>query len=74
MCITAGDGGLPKKFKRHIVSFGPPISVKELNIPDDSGMQLRKASRVIMSRISDLREETLKELGLPSQLERKEEP
>ena len=74
VCITAGDGGLPKKFKRHIVSFGPPISVKELNIPDDSGMQLRKASRVIMSRISDLREETLKELGLPSQLERKEEP
>ena len=30
-------------------------------------MQLRRASRVIMEEISALREETLKELGLPSQ-------
>ncbi len=68
VCITAGDGGLPKMFKRHIVVFGKPISPQALDIPDDSGMQLRKASRVIMGEISALREATLKELGLPSQL------
>lgn len=73
VCITAGDGGLPKKFKRHVVKFGKPISARELNIPDDSSMQLRRASRVIMSGISALREETLKELGLPSQLAETEE-
>ena len=68
VCITAGDGGLPKKFKKHLVVFGKPISAEELNIPDDSSMQLRRASRTIMGRITDLREESLKELGLPSQL------
>ena len=39
-----------------------------MNIPDDSSMQLRKASRKIMNEIIGLREETLKSLGLPSQL------
>lgn len=68
VCITAGDGGLPKAFKKHYVVFGRPISAAELKLPDDSGMQLRKASRVIMEEIVALREETLKELGLPSQL------
>ncbi|RKJ39944.1 1-acyl-sn-glycerol-3-phosphate acyltransferase [Acutalibacter sp. 1XD8-33] len=68
VCITAGDGGLPKKFKRHIVNIGKPIPAEKLAIPDDSGMQLRKASRMIMAEIAALREETLKELGLPSQL------
>ena len=68
VCITTEDGGLPRKFKRHVISFGKPLTAEDLSIPDDSSMQLRKASRVIMSRISDLREETLQELGLPSQL------
>lgn len=73
VCITAGDGGLPKMFKKHYIDFGRPISAEELNIPDDSSMQLRKASRTIMAHISDLREATLKELGLPSQLPEKVE-
>ena len=68
VCITAGDGGLPKKFKKHLVVFGKPIPPEELNILDDSSMQLRRASRTIMGRITDLREESLRELGLPSQL------
>lgn len=68
VCITAGDAGLPKAFKKHYVVFGRPISAAELKLPDDSSMQLRRASRAIMSEISALREETLKELGLPSQL------
>lgn len=68
VCITTGDGGIPKIFKRTIVSFGAPIPADQLAIPDDSSMQLRKASRVIMGEISNIREATLKELGLPSQL------
>ncbi len=68
-CITAGDGGLPRKFKKHVVVFGKPIPAEELRIPDDSSLQLRKASRVIMGEIAALREQTLKELGLPSQQE-----
>ena len=48
--------------------MGSPTPAEKLAIPDDSGMQLRKASRMIMAEIAALREETLKELGLPSQL------
>ena len=67
VCITTGDGGLPKMFKRHIIDIGKPISAEALNIKDDSSLELRRASRTIMKEIAALREETLKELGLPSQ-------
>lgn len=68
VCITAEDGKRPKPFKRTLIRFGKPIPAEELNIQDESSVQLRRASRAIMSRITDLREESLKELGLPSQL------
>lgn len=64
VCITAGDGKLPAPFKRTVLRFGKPISAEKLNIPDDSSMQLRRASRAIMGEITALREETLKELGI----------
>lgn len=67
VCITTGDGGLPKKFKRHVINIGKPIPAESLNIKDDSSLELRRASRAIMKEIAALREETLKELGLPSQ-------
>lgn len=69
VCITTGDGGLPKMFKRHIISIGKPIPAEILDIKDDSSLQLRRASRTIMKEISALREETLRELGLPSQIQ-----
>lgn len=69
VCITAEDGGRPGPFKRTLIRFGKPIPAEELNIKDDSSMQLRRASRTIMSRIADLREESLKDLGLPSERE-----
>ncbi len=65
VCITAGDGGRPGPFKRTMIRFGKPISPEELNIKDDSSMQLRRASRTIMGRIAELRAESLKALGLP---------
>ena len=69
VCITAGDGKHPAMFKTTMIRFGKPISAQELNIQDDSSMQLRRASRLIMSRIAELREESCEALGLPSQLE-----
>ena len=68
VCITAGDGGQPGVFKRTLIRFGKPIPAGELNIQDDSSVQLRRASRTIMARIAELREVSLKELGLPSQI------
>ncbi len=65
VCITAGDGKLPAPFKRTLIKFGSPISSEKLSIPDESSMQLRRASRVIMGEIASLREESLRELGVP---------
>ena len=65
VCITAGDGKQPGMFKRTMIRFGKPIPPEELNIADNSSMQLRRASRTIMSRIAELRAESLKALGLP---------
>ena len=42
-----------------------PSPPEELDIPDDSSASLRRASKAIMARIARLREESLKELGLP---------
>ena len=69
VCITAGDGKQPGMFKRTMIRFGKPITAQELDIKDSSSMQLRRASRTIMSRIAQLREESCQALGLPSQLE-----
>ncbi len=74
VCITAEDGKHPAMFKTTMIRFGKPISAQELNIQDDSSMQLRRASRLIMSRIAELREESCEALGLPSQLESPKAP
>ena len=64
VCITAEDGKLPKPFHRTLIRIGKPISPEKLELPDDSSMQLRRASRAIMGEIAVLREESLKELGV----------
>lgn len=65
VCITSEDGKPPRMFKRTTVCFGKPIPFEELQMPDDSSMQLRKASRKIMERIAALRAQALEEFGLP---------
>ena len=65
VCITGGTGKWAVPFKRTEVRFGKPIPAEELNIPDDSSMQLRRASRTIMARIADLRADSRNSLGLP---------
>lgn len=68
VCITGAEGGRPIPLKRTEIRFGTPISAEEMPIPDASSMQLRRASRTVMGEIIALREESLKAMGLPSQL------
>ena len=74
VCITGSEGGRPLPFRRTEIRFGKPIPAEELAIPDESSMQLRKASRVVMERIAALRADSREALGLPApQPEAKEE-
>ena len=74
VCITGSEGGRPPPFRRTEIRFGKPIPAEELAIPDESSMQLRKASRVVMERIAALRADSREALGLPApQPEAKEE-
>lgn len=66
VCITAEDGRPPRMFKRTIVNIGRPIPFAQLQMPDDSSMQLRRASRKIMAEIAALRADSLREFGLPA--------
>lgn len=66
VCITAEDGKPPRMFKRTTVRFGRPIPFEELQMPDDSSMQLRRASRKIMAEIAALRAQSLQEYGVPT--------
>lgn len=59
-CITAEGGGRSRPFKRTEIRFGAPISPE---IPDDSSMQLRRASRAIMAEITALRAESARSMG-----------
>lgn len=59
-CITAKDGGVPKIFHKCIVTYGKLISPEELGILDGTGSEFRSASRMIMDKISELRENDIK--------------
>lgn len=62
-CITAKNGGLPKLFRRCIISYGELIRPEELRIQHGTPSELRAASKLVMSRIAALREESLKEFS-----------
>ena len=42
-----------------MINCGEPIQPEELGITSGSGMEMRNASRLVMSRIAALREEVL---------------
>lgn len=74
VCITGSGGGRPIRFRPTEIRFGRPIPAEELLIPDESSMQLRKASRIVMEHITALRADSLESFGLPApQTEKKEE-
>lgn len=60
VCITA-EGGKPKIFHRTEIRFGRPMTPE---IPEQSSMHLRRASRDIMGEITALRAESAKSMGL----------
>lgn len=60
-CITATGGGMPKLFHPCVVAYGKPIRPEELGIQGGKPSEYRAASKFVMNRIAELREETLKE-------------
>jgi 1-acyl-sn-glycerol-3-phosphate acyltransferase len=60
-CITAKNGGLPKLFHPAVVAYGKPISPEELGVRNNTPSELRAASLKVMSCITELRDESLKE-------------
>lgn len=64
VCITAEDGKRPRPFHRTLIQFGKPLTAEQLNIPDESSMQLRRASRTIMAEITAMRADALKGFGV----------
>jgi 1-acyl-sn-glycerol-3-phosphate acyltransferase len=62
-CITPEKGKLPRLFRTCRVTFGRPISPEELNVTEGSSLEYRNASRMVMDRIRELRENDLRLLG-----------
>ena len=59
MCITGRKGIFPKLFHRVDVVCGPLIMPEQLQIEKGSGSEYRQASRLVMSRIMELRDPAL---------------
>lgn len=59
--IIGADGRPPRIFRRSIVRIGKPVPLEELGLEDVTGASMRKASRLVMTRIKALREATVKE-------------
>lgn len=57
--IIGADGKTPKIFSKTIVRIGTALSFAELGMEDASSMQMRRASRVVMEHITQLRGETM---------------
>ena len=60
-CITPQKGKL-KLFSKTLVTYGKPITTHELGLIEGAPSELRNASRLIMERITEMRQEHLEEL------------
>ena len=58
VAIVTKNGKI-RLFHRVIINCGEPIRPEELNIQEGTSLEYRNASRYVMSKISDLREEGL---------------
>lgn len=56
MCITAPEGKVPSAFQKVAISCGDLILPEELGVEDGNISSYRKASRLVMSRIAEMRE------------------
>ncbi len=57
--ITSKDGKVPQKKVPVMINIGKPISIEELDMEEAKSHSYRKASKYIMSKITNLREESL---------------
>lgn len=55
MAIIGENGKPPKLFNRAVINIGKPIAFEELEMTEISGTEMRRASRKIIERISELR-------------------
>lgn len=55
VCMTTESGGPVKPFKKTITSYGQLIQPQELGIVEGTGSEFRKASRMVMERIAEMR-------------------
>jgi 1-acyl-sn-glycerol-3-phosphate acyltransferase len=60
-CITPVGSALPRLFRPCVINYGKPIYPNELSIEKGSPSEFREASKFVMSRIMELREETYRE-------------
>ncbi|MDD5952883.1 MAG: lysophospholipid acyltransferase family protein [Oscillospiraceae bacterium] len=56
VCITTKDGKPPKLFHKAVISYGKLIPFEDLGIREGTGTEFREASRLIMSKIAEMRE------------------
>ena len=56
VCITPVGSKRPRLFHRAIVAYGKLIEPEELGIQEGRGSEYRAASRLVMSRIMELRD------------------
>lgn len=56
VCMTTKSGGPVKPFEKTIISYGELIQPDELGIVEGTGSEYRKASRLVMERIAEMRE------------------
>ena len=56
VCMTTRSGGPVKPFELTMISYGALILPEELGIVEGTGSEYRKASRMVMERIAQMRE------------------
>lgn len=56
VCITTKDGKIPRLLHRANISFGELIQPEELGIREATAMDYRRASRMVMEKIQELRD------------------
>lgn len=60
VCITTTNGKGLKIFKKVIISYAKPLSIKELGLTKGGAHEFRNATRLIMDRISDMKQYYIK--------------
>ena len=61
--IIGKGGKCPKAFGKMRIVIGKPLAFEELGMTEESGLQFRKAAKLIMGKIRELRERAIQEMG-----------